>query len=68
MFLLEFRLDWDTKVQDIMGSEYKFVDEYRSKETTLKDMISHRTGLASLDLGALLAGYPENVTREQLCK
>jgi CubicO group peptidase (beta-lactamase class C family) len=60
-----FRLDWNTKVHDILGSDYEFIDEYRSKETTLRDLLSHRTGLARLDIG-LFSGYPKSLSRKQL--
>ncbi|XP_052212187.1 uncharacterized protein LOC127831244 [Dreissena polymorpha] len=59
----EKKLDWTAKVMDILGSEYGFVDDYRTRESTLKDPLSHRTGL----IWAFLAGI-SNVTREQLCK
>ncbi|XP_045206832.2 gigasin-6-like [Mercenaria mercenaria] len=65
VLLTEKGLDWNAKVQDILGSNYEFIDEYRSNETTLRDMLSHRTGLARLDIG-LLAGYPTGLTREKL--
>ncbi|KAH3819606.1 uncharacterized protein LOC127881285 [Dreissena polymorpha] len=66
ILLTEKKLDWTAKVMDILGPEYGFVDEYRTRESTLKDLLSHRTGLDSLGLG-FLAGF-SNVTREQLCK
>ncbi|KAH3843702.1 uncharacterized protein LOC127877099 isoform X3 [Dreissena polymorpha] len=66
ILLTEKKLDWTAKVMDILGPEYGFVDEYRARESTLKDLLSHRTGLDSLNLG-ILAGF-SNVTREQLCK
>ncbi|KAH3821845.1 hypothetical protein DPMN_123613 [Dreissena polymorpha] len=61
------RLDWTARVIDILGPEYGFVDEYRTRESTLKDLLSHRTGVDSIDVG-ILAGYPKTVSREQLCK
>ncbi|XP_052278708.1 uncharacterized protein LOC127877099 isoform X2 [Dreissena polymorpha] len=67
ILLTEKKLDWTAKVMDILGPEYGFVDEYRTRESTLKDLLSHRTGVDSIDVG-ILAGYPKTVTREQLCK
>jgi CubicO group peptidase (beta-lactamase class C family) len=52
-------------VNDILGSDYEFIDEYRSKETTLRDLLSHRTGLARLDIG-LFSGFPKSLSRKQL--
>ncbi|XP_060560761.1 uncharacterized protein LOC132720615 [Ruditapes philippinarum] len=65
ILLTEKGLDWDTKVHDILGSDYEFIDEYRSKETTLRDLLSHRTGLARLDIG-LFSGFPKSLSRAQL--
>ncbi|XP_060579581.1 gigasin-6-like isoform X2 [Ruditapes philippinarum] len=65
ILLTEKGLNWNTKVHDLLGPKYEFIDKYRSKEMTLKDMLSHRTGLAALPI-VLDAGYPESVTRKQL--
>ena len=62
-----YRMNWTAKVVDILGPEYGFTTEYRTKETTLKDLLSHRSGLARLDIG-LFAGYSQNVTRTLLSK
>ncbi|XP_045184047.2 D-aminopeptidase-like [Mercenaria mercenaria] len=65
ILLTEKGLDWNAKVHDILGPDYEFIDEYRSKEMTLRDMLSHRTGLARLDIG-VFSGYPADITREKL--
>ncbi|XP_041357398.1 uncharacterized protein LOC121374361, partial [Gigantopelta aegis] len=46
------RYTWDSKVSDILGKDFKFIDEERTRETTLKDILTHRTGLniAVIDL------------------
>ncbi|WAR28024.1 GIGA6-like protein, partial [Mya arenaria] len=61
------RLQWTAKISDILGSEYGFIDDYRTRETTLRDLLSHRTGLASPDIG-FMAGFPSSISREDLCK
>lgn len=60
-------MNWSAKVIDILGPGYGFITEERTRDSTLKDLLSHRTGLARLDIG-LIAGYPRNFTREQLSK
>ncbi|KAH3843705.1 hypothetical protein DPMN_117234, partial [Dreissena polymorpha] len=67
ILLTEKKLDWTAKVMDILGPEYGFVDDYRTRESTLKDLLSHRTGLDGLEIG-VISGYPKSVTREELCK
>ena len=57
-----------TKVTDILGSGYGFIDPYRTKEMMLRDLISHRTGLARLDYGGVIAGFPKSVSRAEFCK
>lgn len=58
---------WSTKVTDILGNGYAFVDDYRTKELMVRDLLSHRTGLGNLDEG-LIAGFPEHFSRADLCK
>lgn len=56
-------MSWSTKVRHILGSGFEFITEERTRETTIKDLLSHRTGLSGLVLG-ILAGYPRNFTRK----
>ncbi|WAR28088.1 GIGA6-like protein [Mya arenaria] len=58
---------WTAKLSDILGSEYGFIDDHRTRETTLRDLLSHRTGLASPDNG-FMAGFPPSISRADLCK
>ncbi|XP_052784696.1 uncharacterized protein LOC128220368 isoform X3 [Mya arenaria] len=67
IMLKENKLQWTAKISDILGSEYGFIDDYRTRETTLRDLLSHRTGLASPDIG-FMAGFPSSISREDLCK
>lgn len=58
---------WSTKVTDILGNEYGFVDDYRTKHLMVRDLLSHNTGLGGIYVG-LLAGFPEDFSRTKLCK
>ncbi|XP_064609424.1 uncharacterized protein LOC135473503 [Liolophura sinensis] len=51
--------------EDILGEEFHFVDDVRTELTTVKDLLSHRTGLIRGDLG-IYGGYPETVTRREM--
>ncbi|KAL3866720.1 hypothetical protein ACJMK2_044001 [Sinanodonta woodiana] len=61
------KITWDTPMQAILGSDFEFVDEYRSQKTTLKDILSHRVGLMAADL-VIQAGIPFNVSRAKLSR
>lgn len=67
MLTIFYSMSWTANAIDILGPEYGFITEYRTKEMMLKDLLSHRTGLARLDFG-LLAGYPTTVSRTFLSK
>ena len=59
-------MNWYTKVKDIPGLNMTFVDDLRTEETTLLDLLTHRTGLATADF-LLVAGYPDDIaTRKKL--
>lgn len=58
-------LSWDTKLKDLL-EDFRLADDMRTEQTTLEDVLSHRTGLGSADLG-IFAGYPLNSTAEELC-
>ncbi|WAR28069.1 hypothetical protein MAR_013773 [Mya arenaria] len=62
-----YRLQWTAKLSDILGSEYGFIGDCRTRETTLRDLLSHRTGLANPNIG-LMSGFPPSILREDLCK
>ncbi|WAR28017.1 GIGA6-like protein [Mya arenaria] len=67
IMLTENKLQWTAKISDILGKEYGFIDDYRTRETTLRDLLSHRTGLAN-PVSGIMAGFPPSITREDLCK
>ncbi|CAG2197971.1 unnamed protein product [Mytilus edulis] len=61
----KYRLRWTTKIKDVLGPDYTFIDDCITDSVTLEDILSHRTGLGSADI-LLQAGIPEYVTREQM--
>lgn len=66
ILLPENGYDWSIKVTDILGPDYEFIDTLRTTELTLRDLLSHRTGLARLDI-AIVAGV-ENRSRTDFSK
>ncbi|KAJ7282733.1 beta-lactamase/transpeptidase-like protein [Mycena rebaudengoi] len=42
--------NWDTKMQDLLPGEWLLEDPVTTKEATLKDLLSHQTGLPETDL------------------
>ena len=59
------RFNWTTPVRHLLGSSFKLYDEQLTTQTTLEDILSHRTGIPDYFL-LLLAGYPYHITRKQL--
>ena len=39
------RLDWDTKLKDILPEEWQLMDTTASDLTSVKDILSHQTGV-----------------------
>jgi hypothetical protein len=62
-----FRYTWDSKLTDILGPDFRLGDDLRSSRTTLKDILSHRTGLPGM-FWPVVAGYRNNVTRADFSK
>ncbi|KAL8570289.1 hypothetical protein ACOMHN_011311 [Nucella lapillus] len=63
----EKRFSFDTRMTDILKDDFQLPDPLRTQETTVMDVLSHRTGLGSADLG-IFSGYPSNLTTRQLCR
>ncbi|KAL5020968.1 hypothetical protein ScPMuIL_000123 [Solemya velum] len=60
--------NWDTPVVDILGDNYRFIDNQRTSFTTIKDLLTHRTPMANPDIVGF-SGYPmESSRRQELCK
>ncbi|ESO88440.1 hypothetical protein LOTGIDRAFT_165565 [Lottia gigantea] len=58
--------DWNIKLKDIW-KDFESTDHWRTSEMSLKDILSHRTGLESIELGNF-AGYPTSITRKELVR
>lgn len=39
------RLDWDTKIVDLLPGQWELMDEWATKKANLKDVLSHVSGL-----------------------
>ena len=59
------RFNWTTPVRHLLGPSFKLYDEQLTTQTTLEDILSHRTGIPDYFL-LLFAGYPYHITRKQL--
>ncbi|KAL3878901.1 hypothetical protein ACJMK2_031227 [Sinanodonta woodiana] len=59
-------ISWTSKLSDILGNDFEFIDPVRTSQTTLRDILSHRTGLANT-LGSL-CGYPSGLTRKDMTR
>ena len=38
-------IGWKTKVVDVLREDFVLQDEYATRETTIEDILSHRTGM-----------------------
>lgn len=47
---------WDTKLSEILGKNFDLSDKSLRSEMTLKDLLSHRTGLSE---GDIYTGVPK---------
>ncbi|XP_035678009.1 beta-lactamase-like [Branchiostoma floridae] len=43
-------VSWDTVLTDILGPSFRFRDQFRTEEATLRDLLAHKMGLESLGL------------------
>lgn len=39
------RFDWYTKVKDILPDDWKLMDEWATEKATVRDVLSHQSGL-----------------------
>ncbi|XP_067661326.1 uncharacterized protein [Haliotis asinina] len=60
-------LTWDSKVADILGGDFRFIDTERTKLTTIKDLMAHRTGLSGPSV-AVYYSYDPSYTRADLAR
>jgi CubicO group peptidase (beta-lactamase class C family) len=47
----------DSKVRDILGPDFLFSDPALNNYATLRDLASHRTGLATYSMSRIQPGY-----------
>ena len=59
------RFSWNSRVADIVGSEYRLFNDYLTSHITLKDILTHRSGLASINI-PIFAAFQENMTTRDL--
>lgn len=60
-----YRFNWSTPIRDIIGDSFALYNDELTYQTTLEDILSHRTGIPDYFL-LLVAGYPYIVTRQQV--
>jgi CubicO group peptidase (beta-lactamase class C family) len=60
----EGKLTWDTKVADVLPG-FRLYDPYASSEATIRDILTHRTGLKAYS-GDLLFFPPTDFTRAEV--
>ncbi|CAH1265023.1 Hypp3108 [Branchiostoma lanceolatum] len=58
-------VSWDTVLTDILGPSFRFRDQFRTEEATLRDLLAHKMGLESLGL-ALDVG--QDIDRAELAR
>ena len=61
------RYSWDSKIKDILGSDFKLYNSFLTDNVSLKDILGHKTGVPDYFL-PLLAALPEKLTRKDLVK
>ncbi len=54
-------------MQEILGEEFQLYTEYHTDKTTIRDLLSHKTGVPDYFL-ALLAMFPPSETRTSLVR
>ena len=63
-----YSITWDTAIQDILGDEFVLADDLRTKQATIKDILSHRMGFPAYFSPMLLVGFPKSVTRAEIVR
>lgn len=65
LFFSVFSISLDSPISQLLHSDFRLMDEQRTRSVTIRDLLSHRTGVPGY-FHALLVGLPAQVTREQL--
>ncbi|XP_066283908.1 uncharacterized protein [Branchiostoma lanceolatum] len=58
-------VSWDTVLTDILGPSFRFRDQFRTKEATLRDILAHKTGLEN-QVFAITTG--QDIDRSELAR
>jgi CubicO group peptidase (beta-lactamase class C family) len=65
MLVDEGKIRWDDRVIDILP-DFRLYDPYATRETTIRDLLTHRTGLPSTDLFWGREPYPQQESIRRL--
>eukprot|EP00058_Branchiostoma_floridae_P016712 XP_002602200.1 hypothetical protein BRAFLDRAFT_76887 [Branchiostoma floridae] len=58
-------VSWDTVLTDILGPSFRFRDQFRTEEATLRDLLAHKTGLENL---GFVLRMGEDIDRSELAR
>ena len=58
------QLKWDQPLREILGSNFRLMDNFRTEKSTVRDLLAHRLGIPSF-FGATMGTI--DVSREDLC-
>ncbi|XP_035677035.1 penicillin-binding protein 4-like [Branchiostoma floridae] len=58
-------VSWDTVLTDILGPSFRFRDQFRTEEATLRDLLAHKTGLEN---HAFAMGAGQDIDRSGLAR
>ncbi|ELU16177.1 hypothetical protein CAPTEDRAFT_217346 [Capitella teleta] len=56
------RLQWDTPIREYLEDEFRLYDTIMTSQTSLRDLMSHRTGMPALAL-LILTGNPPSTSK-----
>lgn len=59
-------LGWNSKIVDILDSNFQMSPNFVASEMSIKDLLTHRTGFMNTDLS--LITMPANITRENYAR
>ena len=58
------QLKWDQPLREILGSNFRLMDNFRTEKASMRDLLAHRLGIPSC-FGATVGVI--NVSREEFC-
>ncbi|CAH1777837.1 unnamed protein product [Owenia fusiformis] len=59
------KYNWDTPIVKIFGDTFQLMDDMRTQNVNIRDLLSHRVGVPSY-FTALLTGFPSTISRKEL--